>query len=74
MDFSQSKALLDDLQRSLARVQLHHGELVSMISWCMDEIYGLAKSGEDNDRKMELVALEHRARLLLDRWKKQGLN
>ena len=34
----------------------------------MDEIFELAKTDEDKDTKMELVALEYPARLLLERW------
>lgn len=40
----------------------------------MDEIFQPAKTGEDRERKMEPVALEYRARLLLERWKKQDRN
>ncbi|MHC4696729.1 MAG: hypothetical protein ACYTFA_08310 [Planctomycetota bacterium] len=40
----------------------------------MDEVYRLAKSGENDNRKMKFVGLEYRARLLLDRWKKQAQN
>ncbi|MHC4696937.1 MAG: hypothetical protein ACYTFA_09355 [Planctomycetota bacterium] len=40
----------------------------------MDEIFELAKTGEHKERKMELVALEYRARLLLERWKKRDRN
>ena len=40
----------------------------------MDEIFALAKSGENNDRKMELVGIEYRARLLLERFKKLAVN
>ncbi len=71
---SGCKPLLADLGQSPRRVQLHHGDLESMIAWCMDEIFELAKSGEDKERKMELVALEYRARLLLERWRKRDQN
>ena len=37
-------------------------------------VYELARRGDDDDRKMRLVGLEYRARLLLDRLKKTGLN
>ena len=73
-DTADCKALLADLEQSPRRVQLHHGELEAMIAWCMDEIYRLAKSGTSKERKMELVALEHRARLLLERWKMRDRN
>ena len=38
-----------------------------MIEQCMDKIHELTKPGEGKERKMELVALEYRARLLLER-------
>ena len=40
----------------------------------MDEIHRLAKSGEDDERKMKLVALEYRARLVLERFRKRDAN
>ncbi len=49
-------------------------DLESLIAWCMDEIFELAKTDGDKDRKMELVALEYRARLLLKRWKQLDRN
>ncbi|MHC4696555.1 MAG: hypothetical protein ACYTFA_07430 [Planctomycetota bacterium] len=74
MNTTDCKALLSDLEQSPQRVQLHHAGLESMVAWCMDEIYRLAKSGKHKERKMELVRLEYRARLLVDRWKKQAQN
>jgi hypothetical protein len=74
LNTADCKALLTDLEQSPRRVQLHHAELESMISWCMDEVFELAKSGEHRERKMELVGLEYRARLLLERWKKRDRN
>ena len=44
------------------------------IAWCMDEIFELAKSGEDDEGKMKLVALEYRARLVLERFRKRDAN
>ena len=40
----------------------------------MEEVYRLAQSGENNDLKMQIVALEYRTRLLLERCNKVGLN
>ncbi len=71
LNTTDCKALLTDLEQSPRRVQLHHAELESMIAWCMDQIFRLAKSGEHKERKMELVALEHRAGLLPDKWTKR---
>ena len=73
-DTAECRLLLADLEQTPRRVQLHHADLESLIAWCMDEIYELAKSGEDKERKMQLVGLEYRARLLLKRWKEQDRN
>ena len=40
----------------------------------MDEISMLDTTGKDEQRTIELVALEQRARLLLDRWKRMDRN
>ena len=74
MNLTDAKTLLDALEESPQHVQLHHGELESLIAECMDEVYELAKSGADNDRKMQLVGIELRARLLLERYKKLTVN
>ncbi len=58
MNATRCRALIADLERCPRRVQLHHAELKSLIARCMDEIFELAKSGEEKERKMELVALE----------------
>ena len=64
---------LSDLERQPERVQLDKTALEEMIAWCMDEIHRLAQDGE-NQRKMQLVAIEYRARLPLERWRKRNLN
>ena len=74
MDLPQAASLLTDLERAPERVQLHHGELEGIVSVCMDDIYELVGTGADNDRKMRLVAIEYRARLLLERFKKLRIN
>ncbi len=66
--------LLSDLEHHPQQVQLHHAELESGISWLMDEIHRLAQTSEDDGRKMQLVAIEYRARLLLERWRKRNQN
>ena len=71
---NECKALLRDLEQTPRRVQLHHADLEALMARCMDEIFKLAKSGEDQERQMELAALEYRARLLLERWKKLDRN
>ncbi len=73
-DTADCRSLLADLEQSPRRVQLHHADRVTMIAWCMDEIYRLAKSSKHKKRKMELVALEYRVRPLLERWKKRDRN
>lgn len=74
MDLSKAEFLLTELERHPERAQLHHGEIEKIIASCMDEVYGLAKTGADDERKMRLVAIEHRARLPLERFKKLGVN
>ena len=71
---NECQALLGDLEQSPRRVQLHHADLESLIAWCMDEIFELAKPSEDKERKRELAALESRARVLLKRWKQLDRN
>ncbi len=66
--------LLSDLEHHPQQVQLHHSELEAGISWLMDEIHRLAQAGEDDGCKMQLVAIEYRARLLLERWRKRNQN
>ena len=68
-----SLSLLNQIPE-IVRIQLHHGELERLIASCMDEVYALAKSGDDNDRKMQLVGIELRARVLLERYKKLTVN
>ena len=65
--------LFRSLERQPERAQLHNTGLEETIAWCMDEIHRLAQDGE-NQRKMQLVAIEYRARLLLERWTKRNLN
>ncbi len=73
MEIASTQELLRDLERQPMRVQLHITELEEAIAWCMDEIHRLAQAGE-NQRKIQLVAIEYRARLLLERWTKRNLN
>ncbi len=73
-DTADYRSLLTDLEQTPRRVLLHHADLESLIAWCMDEIFELAKTDGDRERKMELVGLEYRARLLLDRWKQLDQN
>ena len=74
MDLPCSEALVGQLERSPERVPLYFGNLETMIATLMEDIYQLSQTGADNDRKMRLVALEYRARLVLDRFRKQNVN
>ncbi len=71
---TEGQSLPTDLEQVPRRVQLHHADLEALMARCMDEIFKLAKSGEDRERQMELAALEYRARLVLKRWKEQDRN
>lgn len=73
MEIASTQQLVRDLERKRERVQLHKTALEETIAWCMEEIHRLAQDGE-NQRKMQLVAIEYRARLLLERWTKRNLN
>ena len=74
MNLTDANKLLTELNDSPESVQLHHGELEQLIASCMDSVYRLSVSSEDNERKMRLVAIEYRARLLLERFKKLAVN
>ena len=74
MDLTRFQELITDLESHPDRVQLHHLELEKFITWSMDEVYRLSKSGENNNIKMQITALEYRARLLIERCRKAGVN
>jgi len=74
MNLADADKLLTELDSSPESVQLHHGELKRLVASCMDAVYDLSVSGEDNERKMRLVAIEYQARLLLERFKKLAVN
>ena len=63
MDLSQAESLQTELERQPGRAQPHHGEIEATIASCVDEVDELAKAGANDERKMRLVAIEHRARL-----------
>ena len=73
MEIASTQELLRDLERQPERVQLHKTALEETVASCMDEIHRLAQDGE-NDRKMQLVAIEYRARLLLERRTRRNLS
>ena len=74
VELSYFESLIADLETNLDKVQLHHLELEKFITWSMDEVYSLSQTGENDDLKMQIVALEYRTRLLLERCNKVGLN
>ena len=48
--------------------------LESVIARCMDEIFRLTESGEDDERQTKVVALKYPARLVLERFRKRDAN
>ncbi len=74
MSVARSEHLIESLEADLVKVPAYYLHLENVIAWCKGEIFRLAKSGEDDERKMKLVALEHRARLVLERFRKQDAN
>ena len=74
VNLSNAKSLLDDLERHPRRIELFTADLEAFILWTMDAVFELAKRGDNDSRKMRLVGFEYRARLLLERLKKTGLN
>ena len=74
MNLTHSEALVTQLEESPERVPLYYSELEATIATLMEDIYQLSLTGADNDRKMRLVTLEYRARLVLERFRKQNVN
>ena len=68
MNLSNYIKLIRNLESEPRRLQAHYSELESMIESCMDEVFRLANTGEDDDRKMRIVRLEKRGRELLENW------
>ncbi len=74
MDLTRSQHLIETLEADPSKLPAFCLDLEQFIAWCMDEIFRPAKSGEDDERKMKLVALEYRARLVLERFRKRDAN
>ena len=64
---TRSQHLIETLEADPAKLPAFYLHMENVIAWCMDEIFRLSKSAEDDERKMKLVALEYRARLVLKR-------
>lgn len=74
VDLADSETLVGQLEKSPERVPLYYGHVNKLIACSMNGIYRLSLKSADSDRKMRLVALEYRARLVLERFKKLGTN
>ncbi len=70
MNVARSEHLIETLEADPGKLPAFYIDLERFIAWCMDEIHRLA-SGEG---KMKLVALEYRARLVLERFRKRDAN
>jgi hypothetical protein len=57
MNLNGARTLLSVLERHPEHVQLHHVELDQTIKQLTEEIHRLARTGEDNKRKMRLVGV-----------------
>ena len=73
IDLDKAREFVTNLERDPDRVQAYYGELESLIAECMAEVHQLAKTGE-TDQKMKLVAVEYKARLVLERWRRAEAN
>ena len=74
MDLARSQHLIETLEADPSKLPAYYLHLENVIAWCTDEISRLAESGGDEEGKMKLVALEHRARLVLERFRKRDAN
>ncbi len=52
MDITRSQHLIETLEADPAKLPAFLIDLERIIAWCMDEIFRLAKSGEDEERRM----------------------
>ena len=74
VNLSNYTKLIRSLESDPQSLQPHCCELEAMIARCMDEIHRLARTGEDDARKMRIVLLEKRGRELLERWRLLNVN
>ena len=62
--------MVAELERDPERVPAYYRELESAIRWLMDTTY----PEHDADKRTRMAAVEMRARLVLERFKKLGTN
>ena len=70
MDASRCHDLVTELEFDPDLVPAYYGELESSIDWLMQRTF----DSKDSAEKTRLVMVEMRARLVLERWKKQNRN
>ena len=70
MDIARCQQLVGDLEADLSRVPAYHTELEATIRWLMDVTF----TSTDPKEKARLAATELRARLVLERFRKAGVN
>ncbi len=70
MDLNRCQRLVAELEHDPGQVPAFYGELESAIRWLMDTTF----ESEDPSEKTRLAATEMRARLVLERFKKLGIN
>ena len=74
MDLTRSQHMIETLEADPAKLPAFLIDLERLIAWCMDEIFRLAKSGEDDEGKTKPAALEDGAVLVLERFRKRDAN
>ena len=74
MTDAEAHAMIAELEGNPSRMPMYLHTVEAFIASTMGRVYALAKSGEDDGLKMQLVVLEYRARLVPDRWRKQPQN
>ncbi len=70
MDASRCQALVAELEIDPDLVPAYYGELATSIAWLMQRTF----DSKDSAEKARLATVEMRARLVLERWKKQNRN
>lgn len=70
MDASRCQALVAGLEIDPNLVPAYYGEHEASIAWLMQRTF----DSKDSAEKTRLAAVEMRARLVLERWKKQNRN